>query len=84
MTRRRSLLKAQCSAFLLLQGLVELVSVFSGLDTDEEGHGAGGVFVVDRRVGDTNHHHVVLPDARARHGRLHHDVQQDVSYTGGK
>lgn len=75
-------LNAQDSAFLPLQGLEELVGIFSGLDPEEEGHGAGGVFVVDRGVGDTNHHNVVLPHTRARHGRLHEDVQQDVSYRG--
>lgn len=67
------------SAFLLLQQRVEPVGVLGGLDSDEEGDGAGGVFVVDGRVGDAHDHHVVLPDARARHGRLHQDVQEDVS-----
>lgn len=67
------------SALLLLQGLVELVGVLRGLDPDEEGDGAAGVLVVDGRVGDAHHHHVVLPEPRARHGRLHDDVQQDVS-----
>lgn len=58
---------------------MELVCVLGGLHSDEEGDGAGGVLVVDGRVGDAQHHHVVLPEPRTRHGRLHDDVQQDVS-----
>lgn len=67
------------SAFLLLQDLVELVGVVGSLDPDEEGDGAAGVLVVDGRVGDAHHHHVVLAEPGARHGRLHDDVEQDVS-----
>lgn len=63
---------------------MELVCVFCSFDPDEEGHRAAGAFVVNRRVGDTNHHHIVLPDPGAGHGRLHHDVEQDVSYTDQK
>lgn len=70
------------SALLLLQDLVELVGVLAGLDPDEEGDGPTGVLVVDRRVGHAHHHHVVLPDARDGHGRLHNDVEQDVSWQG--
>ena len=58
---------------------MELIGVLGGLDPDEEGDGAAGVLVVEGRVRDADHHHVVLTDPRARHGRLHHDVQQDVS-----
>lgn len=58
---------------------MELVGVVCGLDPDEEGDGAAGVLIVDGRVGDAHHHHVVLPEPRERHGRLHDDVQQDVS-----
>lgn len=72
------------SAFLFHQDLVELVSILGGLDPDEEGEGGVGVLVVDRRVGDANQHHVVLPKTRARHRRLQDDVQQDVSCRGGR
>ncbi len=63
---------------------MELVGILGGLDPDEQGDGAAGVLVVDGRVGDAHHHHVVLPEPRARHGRLHEDVEQDVSWRGGK
>lgn len=55
------------SAFLLLQDLVQLVSLLCALDPDEEGDGAAGVLVVDGRVGNTHQHDVVLPKARTRH-----------------
>lgn len=70
------------SALLLLQDLVELVGVLAGLDPDEEGDGPAGVLVVDGRVGHAHHHHVVLAEARDGHGRLHDDVEQDVSWQG--
>lgn len=66
------------SAFLLLQGPVELVGVLGGFDPDQEGDGAAGV-LVDGRVGDADHHHVVLAHPRARHGGGHNNVQQYVS-----
>ena len=58
---------------------MELVGVLGGFDPDQEGDGAAGVLIVDGRIRDAHHHHVVLPDPRARHGRRHDDVQQDVS-----
>lgn len=61
---------------------MELVGVLAGLDPDEEGDGLAGVLVVDGRVGHAHHHHVVLPEARDGHGRLHDDVEQDVSWQG--
>lgn len=67
------------SAFLLLQGPVELVGILCGFHSDQEGDGGAGVLVVEGRVRDADHHHVVLPDPRARHRRRHEDVQQDVS-----
>lgn len=67
------------SGLLLFQDLVELVGVLGGFDPDQEGDGGGGVLVVDGRVRHADHHHIVLPHPRARHGRRHDDVQQDVS-----
>lgn len=61
---------------------MELVGVLAGLDPDEEGDGPAGVLVVDGRVGHAHHHHVVLAEARDGHGRLHDDVEQDVSWQG--
>lgn len=58
---------------------MELVGILGGLDPDEQGDGAAGVLVVHGGVGNTHHHHVVLPEPRARHGRLHDDVEQDIS-----
>lgn len=58
---------------------MELVGLVGSLDPDEEGDGAAGVLVVNGRVGDAHHHHVVLPEPRARHGRRQDDVEQDVS-----
>lgn len=68
----------KASAFLLLQGSVELVGVLGGFDPDQEGDGGPRV-LVNGRVGDADNHHVVLPHPRARHGGWHDNVQQNVS-----
>lgn len=67
------------SALLLLQDLVQLVCVLGGLHSDQQRDGAAGILVIHRWVGNAHQHHVVLAHSRARDGRLHDDVEQDVS-----